>query len=322
MIRFSANTAPKVTRTAQPLESTIPQPISTDVTADPQNTSQKYSNNPNTVSTKNIDSTKVSNIEIERIFKNNNLLVTQEIDKILKPLSQKTISKNLRKKKRRLENKSNNNYLSIVPKVNTNINNIFNPFDSNNQIFINNNNIIPHQTLPKEVINSDILLSDTSDKPIDSQAVQHNSSKQRVMTNKKKILSQTYNPKKKSRLILDSCVIISPNSTQLVPVFIKNFNPGQLYVTNQNPDLVLNHNIAIMHAVVNKQCTGLALTNIGSKPEYLIQGLTICVITAIVDGTNSVNDCMNECVNEVNSARTTNTTNINTNTNITNESIL
>ena len=155
--------------------------------------------------------------------------------------------------------------------------------------------------------------------PIDSNAVQHNSSQQRVIENKQKILAQIYNPKKKSRLILDFGAVIPPNHTVLVSAFIKNFNPGQLYVTNQNPDLVLTHNIAIMHAVVNQQCTGIALTNIGSKTEYLIQGLTICVITPIVDGTvsvnNCMNECMNECVNDVISARTTNCINTNTNAN-------
>ena len=66
-------------------------------------------------------------------------MASQEIDKLLKPIPQKSISKNLRKKKNRLLNKSNNNYSSIVPKVNTN-KNIFASIDSSNQLFSNNNN--------------------------------------------------------------------------------------------------------------------------------------------------------------------------------------
>ena len=315
MIRFSAQTAPQIARTAQPLVPIIPQEIGTDASSDSQIASQMDSNNPNIVSTDYSETIKASNIKTKKIFNSIKTKASQEIENILNPISQKSISRRLRKKKNRLLNKSNNNYSSIVPNVNRNETQVFNSSDSNNYLFPDNNNIVSQQTSPKEVINSDL--------PIDSVAVQHNSSQQRVIENKQKILAQNYNPKKKSRLILDYGAVIPPNHTVLVSAFIKNFNPGQLYVTNQNPDLVLTHNIAIMHAVVNQQCTGIALTNIGSKTEYLIQGLTICVITPIVDGTVSMNDSMNECVNDVNSARTTNTNsnaNTNSNTNLTSDS--
>ena len=104
MIRFSAQNATQVTRTAQPLESTIPQPISTDVSADPQNTSQLDSNNPKTVSSKVNETTITSNIEIKKIFKNNNLLVAQEIDRILKPIyHKKQFLKNFVKRRKDLK---------------------------------------------------------------------------------------------------------------------------------------------------------------------------------------------------------------------------
>ena len=70
MIRFTAQTAPQVARTAQPLATTIPKQISTDVPSDQQNNSQMDSNNPNIVSTYYSETLKASNIETKKVYSN------------------------------------------------------------------------------------------------------------------------------------------------------------------------------------------------------------------------------------------------------------
>jgi hypothetical protein len=104
----------------------------------------------------------------------------------------------------------------------------------------------------------------------------------------------------KVKICLYSDRLLAPKATTLVPINIINAKPNQLYVTNTNPGLLLQSNIALLQACIDSNVSQIALTNFSDKPVVLKNKTTLCRLTEVIDETNKEHINQNK-VNENNS---------------------